>query len=73
VKWSRTRSSPSLIKEVIERVKWSKSSPSPTKEAIERVKWSRSSPSMIVLDNEKGNKGMLHQKRVRQRRRSLTD
>ena len=36
-------------------------------------KWSRSSQSVIVLESEDGNKGTLHQKRVRQRRKSLTD
>ena len=29
--------------------------------------------SVIVLESENGNKGTLHQKRVRQRRKSLTD
>ena len=29
--------------------------------------------SVIVLESEMGNKGTLHQKRVRQRRKSLTD
>ena len=29
--------------------------------------------SMYVLESENGNKGTLHQKRVRQRRMSLTD
>ena len=29
--------------------------------------------SVIVLESEDGNKGTLHQKRVRQRRKSLTD
>ena len=38
-----------------------------------RAKWSRSSPSVIVLESEGGNKVTLHQKRVRQRRKSQTD
>ena len=37
------------------------------------MKWSRSSPSVIALESEKGNKGTLHQERVRQRKKSLTD
>ena len=28
---------------------------------------------VVVLESENGNKGTLHQKRVRQRRKSLTD
>ena len=36
-------------------------------------KWSRSGPSMIMLESKDGNKGTLHQNRVRQRRKSLTD
>ena len=40
---------------------------------VREPKWSRSSPSVIVLESEDGNKGTSHQKRVRQRRKSLTD
>ena len=43
------------------------------KKIVREPKWSRSSPSVIVLESENGNKGTLHQKRVRQRRKSLTD
>ena len=41
------------------------------KKTVREPKWS--SPSVIVLESEDGNKGTLHQKRVRQRRKSLTD
>ena len=43
------------------------------KNIVREPKWSRSSQSVIVLESEDGNKGTLHQKRVRQRRKSLTD
>ena len=43
------------------------------KKIVREPKWSRSSQSVIVLESEDGNKGTLHQKRVRQRRKSLTD
>ena len=43
------------------------------KKVVREPKWSRSSPSVIVLESEDGNKGTQHQKRVRQRRKSLTD
>ena len=43
------------------------------KKIVREPKWSRSSPSVIVLESEDGNKGTLHQKRVRQRRKSLAD
>ena len=37
------------------------------KKIVQEPKWSRNSPSVIVLESENGNKGTLHQKRVRQR------
>ena len=43
------------------------------KKIVRELIWSRSSPSVIVLESENGNKGTLHQKRVRERRKSLTD
>ena len=39
------------------------------KKIVREPKWSRSSPSVIMLESEDGNKGTLHQKRVRQRRK----
>ena len=43
------------------------------KKIVWEPKWSRSSPSVIVLESEDGNKGTLHQNRVRQRRKGVTD
>ena len=43
------------------------------KRIVREPKWSGSGLSMIVLESENGNKGTLHQKRLRQRRKSLTD
>ena len=43
------------------------------KKIVREPKWSRSNPSMIMLESEDGNKGTLHQKRVRQRGKTLTD
>ena len=52
--------------------KWSRVRPGGdrrVKKIVGEPKWSRSSPSVIVLESEDGNKGTLHQKRVRQRRK----
>ena len=43
------------------------------KKIMREPKWGTSSPSVIVLESEDGNKGTLHQKRVRQRQKNLTD
>ena len=43
------------------------------KKIVREPKWSGSGLSVIVLEGENGNKGTLYQKRVRQRRKSLTD
>ena len=46
------------------------------KKIVREPKWNGSGLSLIVLESvesENGNKGTLHQKRVRQRRKSLTD
>ena len=43
------------------------------KKITREPKWSRSGPSVIMLESESGNKGTLHQKRVRQGRKNLTD
>ena len=43
------------------------------KKIVREPKWSGSGLSVIVLESESGNKGTLHQKRVRQRRKCLTD
>ena len=40
------------------------------KKIVQEPKWSGSGLSMIVLESKNGNKGTLHQKRVRQRRES---
>ena len=39
------------------------------KKIVQEPKWSRSSPNVIMLESGDGNKGTLHQKRVRQRRK----
>ena len=43
------------------------------KKIVREPKWGTSSPSVIMLESKDGNKGTLHQKRVWQRRKSLTD
>ena len=43
------------------------------KKIMRKPKWSRSGLSVIILESESGNKRTRHQKRVRQRRKSLTD
>ena len=43
------------------------------KKIVRESKWSRSSPSKIMLERVNRTKGTLHQKRVRQKRRSLMD
>ena len=43
------------------------------KKIVREPKWSRNSPSVIMVESEDGNKETLHQNRVRQRRKSLTD
>ena len=52
--------------------KWSRVRPGGdrhVKKIVQEQKWSRSSSSVIVLESEDGNKGTMHQKRVRQRRK----
>ena len=40
------------------------------KKIVQEPRWSGSGLSVIMLERENGNKGTLHQKRVRQRRES---
>ena len=67
---------------IMRELKWSRPGPhdigstrrrSTREKIMQEPKWSGSGLSVIVLESENENKGTLHQKRVRQRKKSLTD
>ena len=56
----------------VQEPKWSRVRPGGDRHVekiVQEPKWSRSSSSVIVLESEDGNKEILHQKRIRQRRK----
>ena len=69
------------VKKIMREPKWSRShmvlvrpgGDRRVQNIVREPKLSRSSPSVIVLKSQNENKGTLHQKRARQRKKSLTD